>query len=1111
MDAEMTAVQGGDKGPSRAVRWAVMGAALLCAWFFHWTVSTSGASLTVSGEQEDYYNLLVDGFQRRQLAMNAEPHPELLRLSPPERPGDAPFLLDASLYQGKYYLYFGAAPAVLLYWPFANLIGHDLPLAWGALLASWLALALMASWWLAVRAAFFPRLGAFATGLGMLALGGGTGMASMLRRPSFYEVAIAFGLLGSLLAIRCLTGAILQPERRARWLLVAGLGVGLAAASRSSLIPAGIAMLVVAAIGVAWNLHQRWPHRLREVARCLALAGACTALVGGAMALYNQARFGDPLDFGYAYQLGPRTQQPFKASNARHNVPLYYFTSPSLNAYFPFVAPGDEGIVPADYLSHEHVHGQAVWLPCFGLAVLAGIRLMQSGRRGRGLGLIVGLLVLAFAINLGVLSLASFRANRYMLDFHPLGVMAVLLAAYAALATLRYPALPMLAVGALLAVCIVFNSVASMQVHGFFRETAPRAYQRVAQVTDQLAWPLLRHVTSTVGDRVLRLQWPRHNPAHPRQPILAAGSTHFSDVLWIECLSDRRARFVYQHGAHGEVRGDAFEFAPESSSEVRISGALLLPAPHHPWYGDAAEIERLMLKRELKIWVDGELRFERDVPSYASSPHLLRVGAWKDPQGRTVRSAGPVSMVATPALARPIRAYDSPEAGPWRLRLRLPSGMEGAAEPLVSTGTGEAFDVLAVWYVRPGVVRLMHDKAGAGARYSVEFAVDPAEENFVEINGPMAFASVHLSTGRPHLRTLPPIRLSVRWNGRDVFESVEPPHPIQPGQVYFGYNAWTSSGTRRAFSGDAFTRLKNSPRYTLAAGALQVSLERALLAGLGGGDLLNLVNAEEERAALVWSSPAGSSTFQLGWLTAEAQTWTDPLAWPEGGQIELQLRIPESTADANGFSTPGWVNVDVAHRPVLSVRTALFEKHPVVAGSLVAVDWRGSGRSTSAAPIVSTPATLALPGRMEIRFALSRQRAVVGSDPLLSVGRTQAADSVYLQALGENRYRLGLDHWGVGAIHSEAFELEPERIYAVMIELGSLKPQGVDQADTVRVSVDGKVLLDARVPLYPVDPDTVVVGANPLGMSTSSPRFSGDIVSIRRHLPPRADQPPGDF
>ena len=85
------------------------------------------------GAADNYYNLLVQGFRAGQLSLKREVPPGLASLADPYDPAQngpyrlAPYWLwDMSYYKGKLYLYFGVTPAVMLFWPYAALTGHDL-------------------------------------------------------------------------------------------------------------------------------------------------------------------------------------------------------------------------------------------------------------------------------------------------------------------------------------------------------------------------------------------------------------------------------------------------------------------------------------------------------------------------------------------------------------------------------------------------------------------------------------------------------------------------------------------------------------------------------------------------------------------------------------------------------------------------------------------------------------------------------------------------------------------------------------------------------------------------------------------------------------------------
>jgi len=73
--------------------------------------------------QKDYYSDLAKGFLNGQLSMYTKPHPKLLDLDNPyATPAGGPgctglIIQDASLFDDKYYLYYGPAPVLLIYIP----------------------------------------------------------------------------------------------------------------------------------------------------------------------------------------------------------------------------------------------------------------------------------------------------------------------------------------------------------------------------------------------------------------------------------------------------------------------------------------------------------------------------------------------------------------------------------------------------------------------------------------------------------------------------------------------------------------------------------------------------------------------------------------------------------------------------------------------------------------------------------------------------------------------------------------------------------------------------------------------------------------------------------
>ena len=127
-------------------------------WFFHWTVEAN-RGFDDWGDL-DYYRLLVRGWKKGHLYIDREPAPELLALADPYDPAlNHPYKMgDVSLYRGKYYLYFGVAPALTLLFPYALLTGREMLMGPAALtfvslafLAATRPPAMWSSEWMAAR------------------------------------------------------------------------------------------------------------------------------------------------------------------------------------------------------------------------------------------------------------------------------------------------------------------------------------------------------------------------------------------------------------------------------------------------------------------------------------------------------------------------------------------------------------------------------------------------------------------------------------------------------------------------------------------------------------------------------------------------------------------------------------------------------------------------------------------------------------------------------------------------------------------------------------------------------------------------------------------------
>lgn len=360
-----------------------------------------------------YYDLLGRAFASGQLYLPIKPQPELLALAnPQDNRFNGPYkLLDTVLYHQRYYLYHGAAPALLLFAPWYLLTRHDLPENFAAFLLVVSGYVFLSRLFLDLLSFTSIRISTPLLALYLLALGIGQSVPFVLHRVKVYEIAIACGYCCASAGFYFLFRWFCAGRRRALWAGLSGLCFGLAIGSRPHLALAAAAGFVLIMLFSKRNL----------VAFALPVI-AC----GVAIAAYNYARFGNPLEFGLRYQLADTPYQNIRLSIVNETAGLYYllFCTPDLVPEFPFVRlawrepfDSDKNMMPARYFL-EPTAGILGVSPLACLAILLPFcRKRFESRRG-----VFGFLVAICAFAAGcILFIAAtgLTSQRFEVDFAP--------------------------------------------------------------------------------------------------------------------------------------------------------------------------------------------------------------------------------------------------------------------------------------------------------------------------------------------------------------------------------------------------------------------------------------------------------------------------------------------------------------------------------------------------------------------------------------------------------------------------------------------------------------------------------------------------------------------
>jgi len=290
-----------------------------------------------------YYSLLATSFRRGELSLPLRPDPKLLALPNPYNPATREGVkvpTDLSLYKGKFYLYWGPAPSLLL----AMLLPF-LPEKIGDLYILFFSMAgIFLSEFLLIRILwqrFFPALPKWMLGLSIALAGLANPALWLLTQPKLYEAAIAaaqfFFISGLLAAVLALSRPYAS---RSGLLILAGTLWALAVGTRLVMVFPVVFMTVM----VIYWFFKHHGRSLLNVLTGLIPLGIPLFLGAASLAWYNWARFGSIVETGFTYQLaGPYLQKhmhelflPAYIFQNLYNYTLHPF---SVTSAFPFLHP----------------------------------------------------------------------------------------------------------------------------------------------------------------------------------------------------------------------------------------------------------------------------------------------------------------------------------------------------------------------------------------------------------------------------------------------------------------------------------------------------------------------------------------------------------------------------------------------------------------------------------------------------------------------------------------------------------------------------------------------------------------------------------------------------
>jgi hypothetical protein len=323
----------------------------------------------------DNYTRLATSFKNHHLYLPEQPPAALLSLNNPYNWGERysirrTFTMDVSLYNGRFYLYWGPVPSLLL-----TVFSEEqlqkmgdqhvfFAFLYGLFLYSVL---LVRSFWKKVNLS----LPAWMIGVALLAIGLTGPSVKMLNLMQIYEAAIAgcqFFFIGGIYWAY----SALQTKPMSAWkIALASLHWALAIGTRVTVAPA-VGFLVLLVLFQLWQeckLHARLMRSLSAVLVPL-------LVLATSLGWYNYARFGSVTEFGLRYQLAQvdynEFTKVFSADYLSENFHNYFLRPFATQPKFPFLQA-----VEIIY-SNERMTGLLYTTPLFLVVLIALGRLLFS-------------------------------------------------------------------------------------------------------------------------------------------------------------------------------------------------------------------------------------------------------------------------------------------------------------------------------------------------------------------------------------------------------------------------------------------------------------------------------------------------------------------------------------------------------------------------------------------------------------------------------------------------------------------------------------------------------------------------------------------------------------
>lgn len=248
---------------------------------------------------------------------------------------DAPW--DVSFYDGKFYVYFGVVPEVLLFLPFYLLTGRDLPIVVAVLLCLLLLCVGLCFLLIQLTEKKFNNLPFQIFCLLYLIIINSCGALYVAGRPDFYSIPIVLGMAFLCFGLGFWISGSKEPTKYLGKISIGSLFIALIAGCRPQLIVGSIFALFI--FGKYWFSQKDGKILYKDKIKMIVMFLLPVIIVAVVLMYYNYIRFNSPFDFGANYNLtsNDMTKRGFRLDRIWTGLFYYLFVTPNISVRFPFL------------------------------------------------------------------------------------------------------------------------------------------------------------------------------------------------------------------------------------------------------------------------------------------------------------------------------------------------------------------------------------------------------------------------------------------------------------------------------------------------------------------------------------------------------------------------------------------------------------------------------------------------------------------------------------------------------------------------------------------------------------------------------------------------------